>query len=310
MKIMFMGTPDFAVPVLEKLIASKKHEVVVVVTKPDKARGRGANVSFSPVKEVAVREGIPVLQPVKIREEQSVAELKEYPVDAAVVVAFGQILSREILDMPQYGCINVHGSLLPRWRGAAPIQWSILAGDQVTGITTMLMDEGVDTGDMLLTKEVSIGERETGGELFDRMSVLGADVLLETLEAVEAGTIQPQKQDNESSTYAKILTKELGRLDFGKPAKELERFVRGLNPWPSAYTSYEGKTLKIWDASVDGQQIDAVPGEIVTVGKESFSIKTGEGNLVVHEVQLEGKRRMKVGDFLCGIALKKGMYFE
>lgn len=332
MKILFMGTPDFAVPVLEGLIASSKHEVVAVVTQPDKIRGRKyakahGKATFSPVKEVAVREQIPVLQPNKIRNSTSVEEMKALDADVAVVVAYGQILSKEILDMPRYGCVNVHGSLLPRWRGAAPIQWSILSGDKKTGITTMQMDEGIDTGDILMTKEITIGEKETGGELFGRMSLLGSEVLLNTLEALEANTLSPIKQNDAQSTYAKMLTKELGELDFKKPAVELERTVRGLNPWPSAYTKLNGKTLKIWEADVmmevkkstsNEQSLEKnekrtnihektnFPGEIVAVSKDSFSIKTGQGNLLVKEVQLEGKKRMSVEDFLRGMKIETG----
>lgn len=306
MKVLFMGTPDFAVPVLEGLIESPKHQVVAIVTQPDKARGRSGKLAFSPVKEVAIRAGIPVLQPAKIREKESVDKIRSYSFDVAVVAAFGQILSKEILELPKYGCINVHGSLLPRWRGAAPIQWSILAGDRVTGITTMQMNEGLDTGDMLLKKEVVIGENETGGELFDRMAGMGSQILLDTLDAIENRTILPEKQDDSKSTYAKMLTKDMGILDFSKKAVELERVIRGLNPWPSAYTRWGNKTLKIWSAMICEENSGMQAGQIASVDKKTFMIQTGQGCLIPLEVQLEGKKRMKTEDFLRGIVLESG----
>ncbi len=306
MKVLFMGTPDFAVPVLEGIISSSKHQVVAVVTQPDKKRGRGGDVTFPPVKEVAVRENIPVLQPVKIKQEEAVAQLRDLSFDVMVVVAFGQILSKEILDMPKYGCINVHASLLPRWRGAAPIQWSILSGDEKTGITTMKLDEGVDTGDMLLQEEYTIKPDETGGSLFDHLSPMGSDLLLKTLDQVEDGSIKPIKQDDSQSTYAKMLTKELGQMDWNESAISLERKVRGLNPWPSAYTHYKGKTLKIWKACVGPDMGDAVPGTILKTEKLTFFVQTGEGTLEIKELQLEGKKRMDAGSFLRGVSLSEG----
>ncbi len=316
MKVVFMGTPDFAVPVLERLIADNRYKVEAVVTQPDKPQGRSGKLSCSPVKETAVRNQVPVFQPVKLRAPESIRMLKEYTFDVIVVAAFGQILPKEVLDMPEFGCINVHGSLLPRWRGAAPVQQALLAGDSETGITTMLMDEGIDTGDMLLKKKIEIGRKETGGELFDRMSSLGAELLIETLERIKAGTLKPEPQDDEKSTYAGMLTKEQGRLDFSKSAGELERKVRGRNPWPSAYTSYKGKTLKIWEADTEEERTcgeeqkraGEIPdtGEIVWVTKDAFAIKTGTGNLIVRELQWEGKKRMKTADFLRGTTLEKG----
>ncbi len=307
MKVLFMGTPDFSVPVLEGLIASDKHEVIEVVTQPDRPKGRGGQMSITPVKEVALREDIPVFQPTKIKDEDSVAHLRELEFDVVVVVAFGQILSKEILDMPRYGCINVHASLLPRWRGAGPIQWSILAGDEVTGITTMQMDVGLDTGDMLLKREMKIRDDETGGSLFDRLAQEGSSLLLETLEQVEAGSVKPIQQKDEESTYAKMLDKHMGHLDFTKPAVELERYVRGLNPWPSAYTIYEGKTLKIWKAAVGEDMAGLKPGQIGQVTKQSFQIQTGEGSLVILELQLEGKKRMDTEAFLRGFTINGGV---
>lgn len=300
MNVIFMGTPDFAVPVLQALLDSDEHRVTAVVTQPDKARGRSGKLVFTPVKEAAVAHGIPVHTPERVKDKTFVETLRGIPCDVIVVAAFGQILSKEILEMPKYGCINVHASLLPRWRGAAPIQWAILAGDATTGITTMQMDEGLDTGDMLLKKEIAIREDETGESLFDRLSELGGPLLLETLSQAEQGTLPRVKQDDAESTYAKMLRKELGKLDFSKEAAELERYVRGLNSWPSAYTYFRGKMMKIWRASVIDRNTELPCGAVAEVEKDGFCIQTGNGLLKVLEVQLEGKKRMKSADFLRG----------
>lgn len=300
MKVIFMGTPDFSVPVLNALIRSEKHEVAAVVTQPDRARGRSGKPVFTPVKEAAVEQGIAVYTPERVRTPEFVEILREIACDVIVVVAFGQILSKEILELPQYGCINVHASLLPRWRGSAPIQRAILAGDEKTGITTMQMDEGIDTGDMLLREEVAIGPEETGDSLFEKLSGLGGPLLLATLEQAEQGTLQPEKQDDSESTYAKMLTKELGKLDFTQPAQTLERYVRGLNSWPGAYTFFHGKMLKIWRACVIAEDADCPCGTVVGADGDGFCIQTGQGQLKLLEVQLEGKKRMKSGDFMRG----------
>lgn len=306
MKVIFMGTPDFAVPVLQGLIASDKHEVTAVITQPDKARGRSGKLVFTPVKEVAVANQIPVYTPQRVKAPEFIEELRQIPCDVIVVVAFGQILSQEILDMPEYGCINVHASLLPRWRGAAPMQWAILEGDTRTGITTMQMDAGLDTGDMLLTREVEITPEETGESLHDKLALLGSNLLLETLEKAEKGELHPKAQQEEDSTYAKMLTKDMGRLDLTWEAGKLERYIRGLNSWPSAFTGYHGKTLKIWKAVVLEQETGEKPGTIVEVGKDSFTVQTGKGCLKLLEVQLEGKKRMDTGSFLRGVKVEKG----
>lgn len=306
MNVVFMGTPDFAVPVLQSLIDSEKHHVTAVVTQPDKARGRSGKLVFTPVKEVAVSNDIPVYTPVKVKDSEFVETLRQIPCDVIVVVAFGQLLSKEILEMPKFGCINVHASLLPRWRGAAPIQWAILEGDEKTGVTTMQMDVGLDTGDMLLKKEMVIGADETGESLFEKLSALGGPLLLETLERAENGTLQPVSQDDGKSTYAKMLTKELGELDFSWEAVKLERYVRGLNSWPSAYAHYNGKLLKIWKAEVVDRNTDFEPGMVAEVEKDSFCIQTGNGLLKLLEIQLEGKKRMSTGDFLRGVKVQTG----
>lgn len=305
MRIVFMGTPDFAVATLEKVVEAG-HEVIAVYTQPDKPKGRGKTMQFTPVKEKALELGIEVYQPARVKEEAVVEEIKALNPDAIVVVAFGQILPKAILDIPKYGCINVHGSLLPKYRGAAPIQWSIIDGEEETGITTMLMDVGCDTGDMLLKAKTKISPEETGGSLFDRLASTGAELLVETLKGVEAGTIIPEKQDDSKANYVKVLSKADGHIDFTKSAVAIERLIRGLNPWPSAYTSLDGKTLKIWKAAVVPSEKKGEPGEIVTVTKDSIEVQTGDGLLSLLEIQLEGKKRMEVDAFLRGYTAQVG----
>lgn len=306
MNVIFMGTPDFSVPVLEGLIESKEHTVTAVVTQPDKARGRSGKLVFTPVKEVAVANDIPVYTPVRVKDEEFVKQLKTIPCDVIVVVAFGQILSKEILDYPKYGCINVHASLLPRWRGAAPMQWAILEGDEKTGVTTMQMAEGLDTGDMLLKAETVIEKEDTAETIHDRLSEMGRELLLETLKRVEKGDITPIPQKDGESCYAKMLNKEMGKIDMNWDAKKVERYIRGMNSWPSAYTFFGKKTLKIWRANVICENTGKKPGTVVDVGKNSFTVQTGDGCLELLEVQLEGKKRMDAGSFLCGVKIEKG----
>ena len=301
-----MGTPEFSVPVLQGLIDSEEHTVTAVVTQPDKARGRSGKLVFTPVKEVAVDNDILVYTPVKIKDPEFVKTLRQIPCDVIVVVAFGQILSKDILDMPAYGCINVHASLLPRWRGAAPMQWAILEGDEKTGVTTMQMAEGLDTGDMLLKAETPIEADDTAETLHDRMSVMGKELLLKTLDSLGKGELTPVPQKDEESCYAKMLTKDLGKISMNWNAKKLERYIRGLNSWPSAYTTWKGKTLKLWRAKVISGNTEEAPGTIVEVGKKSFTIQTGDGKLEILEVQLEGKKRMDAGSFLRGVSVEKG----
>lgn len=305
MKVVFMGTPDFAVPTLEKIIEAG-HEVLAVVTQPDKAKGRGKKVLFPPVKEKALEHNLPVYQPRRAREPEFIEQMRELNPDVMVVVAFGQILPKDILDIPKYGCINVHASLLPKYRGAAPIQWAVINGDKISGVTTMQMDVGLDTGDMLLKTEVELAEDETGGSLFDKLSTLGGALLIETLEKIEAGDIHPEKQDDsQAGEYARTLDKALGNVDFTKSAVEIERLIRGLNPWPSAYTFYNGKTMKLWKAEVvSGGNV--TPGQIFSVDKQSFTVQTGDGALRILELQLEGKKRMDAGAFLRGCAVSVG----
>lgn len=310
MKVVFMGTPDFAVGALQSIIKAG-HEVTAVVTQPDKPKGRGKEVQISPVKACALEHDIPVFQPVKIKTEESVAALREYEADIFVVAAFGQILSKEILDMPRYGCVNIHASLLPKYRGAAPIQWAVIDGEEESGVTIMQMNEGLDTGDILMQEIVKLDVKETGESLFDKLAVCGADLIVKALEEIEKGSLTPVKQDDSKSTYAKMLRKEFGRLDFSQDAIVLERKIRGLNSWPSAYTLFKGKTLKIWDADVIEKNSMSINtyGEVCEVGKDSFSIQTGNGILKIKEVQLEGKKRMDVSAFLLGYQIGKGMVF-
>jgi methionyl-tRNA formyltransferase len=300
MRIVFMGTPDFAVPALKALAASR-HEVTLVVTQPDRQKGRGKAVLESDVKKCAESLGIPVFQPAKVKTEDAVAVLREQHPDAIVVAAYGQILSQEILDLPKFGCINIHGSLLPRWRGAAPIQWSVIDGDERTGITIMQMDRGLDTGDILLQESVEIGKKETAEHLYERLAAMGGPLVLKALDAIEDGTITRTKQDDAKSCYAKMLTKRQGEISWTMPAVRIERLVRGLNSWPSAYTFYRGKMLKIWDADAEPQkEMEAAPGTILGTTKDAICVQTGDGVLVLKEVQPEGKKRMAVKDFLLG----------
>lgn len=303
MKIIFMGTPDFAAASLEALIDSR-HEIQAVVTQPDKPKGRKGELTPSSVKVIAKREGIKVYQPLKVRDEEFVKTLRAYNPDVMVVVAFGQIIPLSILKMPKYGCVNIHGSLLPKYRGAAPIQWAVLDGEKETGITTILMDEGIDTGDILLKKTIKIDADETSGSLFDKLMALGAKTILETLDELEKGSLTPTKQGESPTAYAKMLTKAMGLIDFTKSAKELDCFVRGMDPWPSAYTLLSGKTLKLWKVRV--VEGGGKAGSVIEIGKESFTIACGEGAIEVLEVQLEGKKRMSAGDFLKGSTLNIG----
>mgnify|MGYP004471057433 FL=1 len=307
MRVVFMGTPDFAVGTLEALLQSR-HQVVAVVTQPDKPKGRGKAMQFTAVKEVAVRAEIPVLQPKKVRKPEVVEEIRQFHPDVIVVVAFGQLIPKAILDMPQYGCVNVHASLLPKYRGAAPIQWAVIDGEEKSGVTTMQMDEGLDTGDMLLTEEVVLDSQETGGSLFDKLSEVGAGLLLKTLDELEAGNIHPQKQPKESTTaYAAMLTKKMGEIDWTKSAVQIERLVRGLNPWPSAYTHLGQKTLKIWRAVVYPlSEQKKEPGTVILMDKKHFGVQTGDGMLEILELQLEGKKRMDADAFLRGYQLENG----
>ena len=304
MKIIFMGTPDFAVGTLRSL-AEAGHEITLVVSQPDKPKGRGHAMVPTPVKVVAEELGIPVFQPVKIREAKDVLEKTE--ADVCVVAAFGQIIPASILHMKKYGCINVHASLLPKYRGAAPIQWAVIDGEKESGVTIMQMDEGLDTGDMLAKAIVPLDEKETGGSLFDKLSEAGGRLCVETLAKLEKGEITPEKQGESPTAYASMLDKKMGNIDWNKSSVVIERLVRGLNPWPSAYTHLDGKTLKIWACDVLPQSASkGESGEILEVTKDAIHVQTGDGILVLREIQLAGKARMDAGAFLRGYKVVPG----
>jgi methionyl-tRNA formyltransferase len=334
MRVIFMGTPDFSVGTLEAIIEAG-HEVVLAVTQPDKPKGRGKAMQFTPVKECALAHGIEVFQPTKIRESSNVDYLRKFEPDIIIVVAFGQILTQDILDMPKYGCVNVHASLLPKYRGAAPIQWAVINGDEITGVTTMRMDAGIDTGDMIAKREIRIAADETGGSLFDRLADVGAKLCVETMEQLEKGMATFTPQDDAASTHVGMIRKEMGEIDWSRPAAEIERLIRGLNPWPSAYTQLDGKTFKVWRAEVvpdsqdspdsqgtpdgsgypDSQDSSgdpcssvgqALPGAVIRAGKNELVVQTGDGVLSLREVQLAGKKRMDVGSFLRGYPVEPG----
>ncbi len=309
MKIVYMGTPDFAVGPLKALLEAG-HEVTAVVTQPDKPKGRSKELMPPPVKAYAMTQNLTVFQPEKIKTTEAVEELKKYEADLFVVAAFGQILSKEILEMPKYGCVNIHASLLPKYRGAAPIQWSIIDGEKETGVTIMQMDEGLDTGDILTQKIVPIDDEDTGESLFDKLCEAGSELLLATIPQIEAGTLCPVRQDESKSTYAKMLKKELGNIDFSKSAREIWYLVRGLNSWPSAYTYYNNKMMKIWRAEPVAESSDAMPGVLVKKDKESIFVQTGDGLLRILEIQPEGKKRMSVKDFMLGHSFETGILFE
>ena len=314
MKIVFMGTPDFARDSLEA-IYNAGHDILAVVTNVDKPKGRGMKMIATPVKEFAIEKNLPVFQPEKVKKnEEFINEIKSLNPDIICVVAYGKILPKEILDIPQYGCINVHASLLPKYRGAAPIQWSVLNGDKETGVTTMYMNEGLDTGDMISKIVVPIAKDETGGTLFDKLAEAGAKLLVETLPHIFDGTAVYEKQPEESPTpYAGMITKQMGLINFGKSAEELERLVRGLNPWPSAFTFWNGKTLKVWESFVVKSEETGAeksePGTVVKTDKKGIYVACGEDVLVLSQVQLEGKKRMDADAFLRGCHIETGSRF-
>lgn len=307
MKIVYMGTPDFAVPALAALVDAG-YQVAGVVTQPDKPKGRGKTLVPTPVKEEALKHGIPVYQPKKVREPEFVETLKEIGPDIIIVAAFGQIIPKEILDMPKFGCINIHASLLPKYRGAAPIQQAVINGDKEAGVTIMKMGTGLDTGDMISQASVLLTKDETGGSLFDRLADLGAGLLVKTLPSIFDRTAVYEPQPEESPTpYAGMITKQMGLLDFHKNAEELERLIRGMDPWPSAYTFLNGKSLKVWKAAVEqktsGQE---EPGTVTGTDKEGIHVTCGQDSLILKEIQLEGKKRMDAAAFLRGYPIETG----
>ncbi|MGL4345755.1 MAG: methionyl-tRNA formyltransferase [Cellulosilyticaceae bacterium] len=306
MNIVFMGTPDFAVPTLQMLI-DEGHQISLVVTQPDRPKGRGKKENMPPVKELALKYDIPVSQPVRIKGDEVFYEnIKTLNPDVIVVVAFGQILPESILNIPRFGCINVHGSLLPAYRGAAPIQWSIINREPITGVTIMYMDKGMDTGDMLLKREMPIVAEDTYKTLHDKMMVVGADALKEALPTIFAGGEGRQKQDDTQATYASMINKALGEIDFNKSALEINALVRGLDPWPVAYTYYEGQPLKVWKTSVASDNGQGESGKIIDITKEGLCVQTGEGVIVIEEIQAPNKRRMLVSEYIKGNSIAVG----
>ncbi len=302
MRIVYMGTPDFAVPALEKLAQSPDYTVAAVFTQPDKPKGRKMVMTPPDVKVCAEKLGIPVFQPSSMRSEEAYNSLKELNPDVIVVAAYGQILPKAVLDLPKFGCVNIHGSLLPKYRGAAPIQQSVLDGEKVTGVTTMLMDVGLDTGDILLKAETEIGENETAGELFDRLAVLGGELIVETLDKLEKGEIIPQKQDDSLATHTSKITKELCPIDFNKSAFEVHNKVRGLNPWPVAVTEIAGKTVKVYSSRVS--DMSGAAGTILSL--KPFVVACGDKSVELIEIQPQGKKRMTAQAFLAGHKLNIG----
>ena len=302
MRIVFMGTPDFAVPSLQALIDAG-HEVCAVYTQPDKPQGRKQILTAPPVKTLALEHDIPVFQPNTLKNEDEQARLRELAPEVIIVVAYGKLLPKAVLDIPPHGCINVHGSLLPRWRGAAPIQWAVIAGDEMAGVTTMQMAEGLDTGDMLLTYETKVGEKETAGELFDRLAQSGAELLIQTL--VKLDEITPRPQDDAQSCYAHMLDKQMAVIDWSKSAHEIDCLIRGLNPWPIALTTLSGERLKVFAAEKAAG--NGEPGTVLEADpKKGLTVACGEGALKLTEIQLVGGKRMKANDFLRGHAIEVG----
>ena len=308
MKIVFMGTPDIAAGVLDSLILAG-YDIAGVVTQPDKPNQRGNGIVYSPVKQRALEAGLNVFQPVKASDESFVQVLRDIAPDVIVVVAFGQILKNNILSLPKYGCINVHASLLPKYRGASPIQWAVINGEKETGITIMHMDAGIDTGDMILQKKIALAPDETAGSLFDRLTEMAGPTLIEALKSIEDGTAVSTPQNNDEATYVSMLKKSMGHLSFEHSAEELERLIRGLIPWPGAYTFVNGKMLKIWKACVaeDYENIEAAAGQI-RIADNAIFIGTADRALEILELQIEGKKRMSAGDFIRGTVIADGTF--
>ena len=309
MRTVFMGTPDFAVPSLENLCEAEITEVVGVITQPDRKRGRGQNLQAPPVKETALDYGIEIYQPEKVTSKEGLDKLKEWSPDLIVVTAYGQILGKEVLELPELGCINVHASLLPKYRGAAPLHRALINGEEVTGVTIMEMDEGMDTGDMILKEEVEIIPQDTVGSLHDKLAVMGADLLLKAVGEIKAGAASRTPQDDEKATYADKVSKEDGEVDWSDSVQEIWNLVRGMNPWPGAYTYYEGELLKLWDSEIYKAEADSDfgPGEVVKTDQDlGIVVQTGEGQLLITQLQPANKSRMSATDYLLGYDLEAG----
>lgn len=310
MKLVFMGTPDFAVETLKALVECGKHEIALAVTQPDKPRGRGHKMMPPPVKEYALAHEIPVYQPTSMKNEESAEKLAQVKADVFVVAAYGKLLPETVLNIPPHGCINVHASLLPKYRGAAPIQWSIVNGESVSGVTTMLMEKGLDTGDMLLKQEVPIVETETGSSLHDKLSVTGAALLLKTLDELEAGTLQPEKQDDSLSCYAPMLNKEVSKIDFTKTSREIYNLVRGMNSYPYAHTEYQGRRMKVIWAEQENSKTSGQNGEILEVTPKGILVKCADGAINITQIQFDGKKQMPVSEYIKGNTIETGVILQ
>jgi methionyl-tRNA formyltransferase len=308
-RIVFFGTPTFAIPTLKSVLQGPD-ELIAVVTQPDREKGRGRKVTPSPVKELCLQHGLILLQPEKVRDEVFQEKIKGLQPELFVVVAYGQILPKSLLQIPKRGAVNVHASLLPKYRGAAPIPWAILKGERVTGVTTMMMDEGMDTGDILLQTEIPVGEEETSETLHDQLALLGAELLLETVRGMKAGNIHPIPQDHSKATYAPPLKKEDGRIDWSKEAKEIDHQVRALNPWPGAFTEWNGQLIKVYRGKVRERSSTGKAGVVTWVGSDFIEVETGKDSFLIKEVQLEGKRKMCVREFLAGHTIPVGAAFQ
>lgn len=306
MKIVFMGTPDFAVPALRKL--TEEFEVTAVLTQPDRPKGRGKKLSMSPVKEEALKHNIPVYQPEKLRkDEECIKLLKELNPDFIIVVAFGQLLPLEVLQIPKFACINLHASLLPKYRGAAPLNWAVINGEEVSGNTTMLMDVGLDTGDMLLKSTVNITPDMTAGELHDILMEDGAPLLIETINKFSKGEIVPEKQKHEESCYASMLSKETAKINWNESSKNVKNLIRGLNPWPIAYTTYKDQVMKIYESDIIEGKKDCMPGTIIKVTKAGVEVATGDGRLLLKTIQFPGGKPLRVEEFIKGNTIEEGV---
>lgn len=306
MKVIFMGTPEFAVPCLRALI-DEKNELLAVFTQPDRPKGRGKRLMMPPVKALAIEADIPVYQPISLKSPEVLETIKKLGPDIIIVVAYGQLLPKAILELPPFGCVNVHASLLPKYRGAAPINWAIINGEDKTGITTMYMDVGIDTGDMILKEELLIGEDETSAELHDRMAALGAEVLIKTLNLIETGNVVREPQDHQESSHASMLSKELGMIDWTKTASEIKNLVRGTIPWPTAFTTYKSEVMKVLKCTIEETKAPDIPGKLISVTKDGIYVATGNGTIVIQELQFSGGKRLTVKDFLVGNQLEEGV---
>ena len=305
MNIVFMGTPDFAVPSLKKLV--EKHNVMAILTQPDKPKGRGKKMAYSAVKEEGLKHDIPIYQPIKLKEDRELIDkLKEMKPDFMIVVAFGQILTKEVLDIPKYGCINLHGSLLPMYRGAAPINWAIINGEKVSGNTTMLMDVGLDTGDMLLKDEVEIPEDMTAGELYNILMERGSDLLIRTIDGIIDNTIVPEKQSDETF-YAKMLDKNIAVISWDKTAHEIHNLIRGLNPWPIAHTEYKQERMKIFESEVINEKTSKSPGTIIEVSKKGMKVACKDSVLLVKKVQFPNKKPLTIAEYINGHEIEENI---